>query len=151
RPTMLDTLGLEAALRGLAEHHRQRTGTEAQLAGDLAGPPLSPELAIACFRVAQEALTNVVRHARAGHVRIELRQGDAAVELAVRDDGVGFDVGPTQEQAARQGHLGLLGMRERVQNLGGRLDVESAPGRGTRIRATFPVGEAPEGPAEPAE
>lgn len=95
-------------------------------------------MAIACFRVAQEALTNVVRHAAAQHVWIELSQTESVLELVVRDDGVGFDVARTQEQAAKRGSLGLLGMRERVQILGGSLAVESESGRGTRIRASFP-------------
>ncbi|HWY85074.1 MAG TPA: sensor histidine kinase, partial [Gemmataceae bacterium] len=144
RPTMLDTLGLDATLRWLAEQHRQRTGCEVQVIGHLSVAPLTPELAIACFRVAQEALTNVVRHAAARHVSIELSQSESVLELIVRDDGVGFDVAPTQEQAAGRGHLGLLGMAERVQLLGGVLEVKSERGHGTCIRASFPVSEAPE-------
>jgi PAS domain S-box-containing protein len=151
RPTMLDTLGLEATLRWLAEHHQQRTGCEVQVVGHLSGTPLSPELAIACFRVVQEALTNVVRHAAARHVWIEVSQSDSVLELVVRDDGMGFDVAATQEQAARRGRLGLLGMAERVHLLGGSLDVESEPGRGTRIRAAFSLSEAPEEPVDPEE
>jgi PAS domain S-box-containing protein len=144
RPTMLDTLGLDATLRWLAKQHQQRTGCEVQVIGHLSVAPLTPELAIACFRVAQEALTNVVRHASARQVWIELSQSESVLELIVRDDGVGFDVAPTQEQAAGRGHLGLLGMAERVQLLGGTLEVISEPGRGTRIRASFPLREAPE-------
>jgi two-component system sensor histidine kinase UhpB len=151
RPAMLDTLGLEATLRWLAEQHQQRTGCEVQVVGHLSGAPLSPDLAITCFRVSQEALTNVVRHAAARHVWIEVSQSDRVLELVVRDDGVGFDVVPTQEQAVRRGSLGLLGMAERVQLLGGTLQVESEPGRGTRIRASFPMSEVPEEPADPGE
>jgi len=112
---------------------------------------LPPDLTIACFRVAQEALTNVVRHAQARHVWIELSQSDSALELAVRDDGVGFEVGPTQQEAFRRGRLGLLGMAERTQLLGGALHVESEPGRGACIRASFPTCEAPDEPAESRE
>jgi PAS domain S-box-containing protein len=151
RPSMLDTVGLEATLRWLAEQHQQRTGCEVQLVGHLSGPPLAADLAIACFRVAQEALTNVARHAAARHVWIELSQAESRLELVIRDDGVGFEVVSTQEQAAWRGSLGLLGMRERVQILGGGLDVKSEPGRGTRIRASFPLGEAPEEPLGPEE
>jgi PAS domain S-box-containing protein len=151
RPTMLDTLGLEATLRWLAEHHQQRTGCEVQVVGHLSGAPLSADLVIACFRVVQEALTNVARHARARHVWIELNQSESILELVVRDDGVGFAVAATQEQAVRRGHLGLLGMRERVQLLGGNLDVQSEPGRGTRVRASFPLTPRPGEPAEPEE
>jgi two-component system sensor histidine kinase UhpB len=120
RPTMLDTLGLEATLRWLAEQHQQRTGCEVQVVGHLTGPPLPPDLSIACFRVVQEALTNVVRHAAARHVWIELSHNENALELVIRDDGVGFDVVATQEQVARRGRLGLLGMAERVQLLAAR-------------------------------
>jgi PAS domain S-box-containing protein len=151
RPTMLDTLGLEATLRWLGERHQQRTGCEVQIVGHLSGAPLAPEMAIACFRVVQEALTNVVRHAAARHFWIELSQSESVLELVVRDDGVGFDVAATQEQAARRGRLGLLGMAERVHPLGGTLQVESEPGRGTRIRASFPSSNVSEQPAEPEE
>jgi signal transduction histidine kinase len=148
RPTMLDTLGLEAALRWLADHLQKRNGCQMQVVGHLSGAPPTPEMAIACFRLAQEALTNVVRHATAQHVWIELSQSESFLALVVRDDGVGFDVAVTQEEAARRGSLGLLGMAERVQLLGGTLQVESEPGRGTRIRASFPLSEASEQPAD---
>ncbi len=152
RPTMLDALGLEATLRWLAEQHQQRTGIPVQVVGHLSGAPLSGELAIACFRVAQEALTNVARHAQARHVWISLNQTDSALELVVSDDGKGFDVLPTREKAARGDGLGLLGMSERVQILGGSLVVESQRGRGTRIRASFPLtARLEEHPAEPLE
>jgi signal transduction histidine kinase len=151
RPTMLDTLGLEATLRWLAEQHQQRTGREVQVVGHLTGPPLSPDLSIACFRVVQEALTNVVRHAAARHVWIELSQSENVLELVVRDDGVGFDVAAAQEKAARRGRLGLLGMAERVQILGGTLHVESQPGRGARIRAAFPLNAGSEERIDPEE
>jgi signal transduction histidine kinase len=151
RPTMLDSVGLESTLRWLAEQHQQLTGRAVKVAGHLTGPPLPPDLSIACFRVAQEALTNVVRHATARHVWIELSQSDAAMELVIRDDGVGFEVIPTQGQAARRGRLGLLGMAERVQQFGGTFQVESEPGRGTRIRASFPLSEVSEEQADPEE
>jgi PAS domain S-box-containing protein len=151
RPTMLDTHGLEAALQWLAEQHQQRTGCDVQVNGHLAGLQFPPDLSIACFRMVQEALTNVARHAAAKHVWIELSQTDHALELVVRDDGLGFDVLAVQEHAARRGSLGLLGMAERVMLLGGSLHVESAPGRGTRIRAHFPLSEASEERAATAE
>jgi PAS domain S-box-containing protein len=144
RPPMLDTLGLEVTLGWLAEQHHQQTGCEVQVVGHLSGEPPSPELAIVCFRMAQEALTNVARHASAQHVWIELNGSERALELAIRDDGVGFDVAASREQAARHGRLGLLGMAERVRLLGGTLQVESEPGRGTRIGASFPLSQAEE-------
>jgi PAS domain S-box-containing protein len=141
RPTTLDTFGLEATLRGLAAQHQQRTGTNVSVLGDLSGTAISGELAIACFRVTQEVLTNILRHAAAKNVWIELSQREGVLELTVRDDGRGFDMSTIHEQAAHQGRLGLLGMRERVQNLEGSLEVHSELGRGTRIRASFSLPE----------
>jgi two-component system sensor histidine kinase UhpB len=144
RPSMLDILGLEASLRWLAENYQQRTSLQVQIVGHLSGSQLPPTLAIACFRVVQEALTNVVRHAGAGHVWIDLNQSDNVVEISIRDDGAGFDVVATQEEAIQRGRLGLLGMAERVQLFGGRLDIESARGRGTQIRFSLPWNAASE-------
>jgi PAS domain S-box-containing protein len=141
RPTMLDTVGLEATLRWLAEQHQQRTGCETQVIGHLFGTRLSPDLTTACYRVVQEALSNIVRHASARHVRIELSQNENVLELVVRDDGVGFDVVPTRAQAVKRGGFGLLGMEERIQLLGGTLQIESEPGSGTSIRASFQLSE----------
>jgi two-component system sensor histidine kinase UhpB len=148
RPTMLETVGLEQTLRWLAEQHQQRTSMTTQVLGHL--NDVSGDLAIACFRVVQEALTNVVRHAQAQRVWIELKQSDSLLELVVRDDGVGFDVASTVEQAAGRGHLGLLGMRERVQILGGSVEVHSQRGEGTRIRVSLPLMERTAEPAAPA-
>ena len=147
RPTMLETAGLDPTLRWLAEQHQQLTGIEPQIVGHLNDVP--GDVAIACFRAVQEALTNVVRHARAQHVWIELSQSDGVVELVVRDDGVGFDVKGTLNRAASHGHLGLLGMKERVQILGGRLEVDSKPGLGTRIHILLPLAEPVPEAAEP--
>ncbi|MDB5384902.1 MAG: response regulator receiver sensor signal transduction histidine kinase [Planctomycetaceae bacterium] len=142
RPTMLDTHGLEATLNWLAEKHRYRNGWVVQVSGHISSEMRSPNVEIACFRVAQEALTNVVRHAAARQVWIELRQSDEALELIVRDDGRGFDMALVQEQAVRRGCLGLLGMAERVQLLGGVLYVESVLGVGTQVRTSFPLSGA---------
>ena len=139
RPTMLDTAGLDATLRWLASQHEQRTGIATEVVGHLNEVP--GEVAIAAFRVIQEALTNVLRHAQAQHIRIELSQNGGAMELLVRDDGVGFDVAKTLDWAANRGHFGLLGMKERVQILGGYLEVDSKPGFGTRIRLSLPLTE----------
>ena len=149
RPTMLESSGLDATLRWLAEQHQRRTGIDVEVVGHSNG--VSGEVAIACFRVAQEALTNVVRHARAQHVWLELSKSESTLELVVRDDGVGFDATRTGERVPQSAHLGLLGMNERVQILGGSLEVNSQPGRGTRIRASFPLVAAAAGAAEPTE
>jgi two-component system sensor histidine kinase UhpB len=137
RPTMLESAGLAPTLRWLAKQHEERTGVATQVVGQLHEVP--SDLAIACFRAVQEALTNVSRHARARHVWIEMNQTGSALELAVRDDGVGFDVAEALDRAPGCGHLGLLGMKERVQILGGDIEVESQPQRGTRIRISLPA------------
>ena len=139
RPMMLETAGLDATLKWLAEEHRQRNGLEIEIAGKLS--EVSGDLAIVVFRVAQEALTNVVRHAEARRVRLELLQSDRRVELLLCDDGKGFEVSKTLDQAPERGNLGLLGMRERVQILGGTLEITSQLGHGTRIHVSLPASE----------
>jgi two-component system sensor histidine kinase UhpB len=139
RPRMLETEGLEGTLRWLAEQHQQHTGIPTQFSGHLG--EVSADLAIACFRVVQEALTNVARHARARHVWISATQNHGRVDLFIRDDGLGFDVEGTLEQTTGSGHLGLLGMKDRVDILGGEFQVESRPGHGTRIRVSIPLAQ----------
>lgn len=146
RPMLLETAGLDATLRWLAEQYQQRTGMVAEVIGQATEVP--GKMAIACFRVAQEALTNVVRHAKARHVGIELTQGEGLLQLVVHDDGEGFDVGRTLEQAAAAGNLGLIGMRERVEILGGRLPIESRPGEGTRVCVSLPLREPAAAPTQ---
>ena len=137
RPAMLESAGLDVTLRWLAERHQQRTGVAAAVVGHVNSVP--GPMAIACFRVTQEALTNVARHARAQRVWIDLRRTDRVVELVIRDDGVGFDVAEVLQEAPARGQLGLFGMRERAQILGGSLDFDSQPGKGTRIRLSLPL------------
>lgn len=132
RPPQLDALGLEAALRWQASHLFRSDSPTLEL--DLSSPPTraAPAVELACFRIAQEALTNVLRHADARNVRVELRADANRLCLRVEDDGHGFD------PLAAYG-LGLVTMRERAQQLGGRLDIDSHPGRGTRLRAELPL------------
>jgi PAS domain S-box-containing protein len=136
RPAMLDDLGLPAALRWYADRFAQQTGIEIHLALQAVQP--AADVAIACFRVAQEALTNVARHANARNVRIELRDTDGALELAVRDDGAGFNVRTARDEAVRGATLGILGMEERVSLVRGTLHIASTPGTGTAVTARFP-------------
>src|ERR1700726_4572951 len=136
RPPLLDDLGLVPALRWYLDQQAQRAGLRIEFFADPALERMSPETETACFRVAQEALTNVVRHARAQTVSVELHRTPEALHLVVRDDGIGFDVMTVEQQGVS---LGLLGMRERVTLLGGEMDCKSAPGRGTEIHAFFPV------------
>ena len=92
-----------------------------------------------CFRVAQEALTNVVKHAKARTVTVELSQNKEQLHLSIRDDGVGFDIAGVREQALRGASLGVLSMEERATLAGGGLQYHSTPGRGTEVHAWFPL------------
>jgi signal transduction histidine kinase len=142
RPSLLDDLGLVAALRWYVDRQSARAGYHGQLIADPPDLTVPPDVATTCFRVAQEALTNVVRHARAKRVRVELRREDGALQLVVRDDGIGFDVAGASRRAARGASLGLLGMQERVQLVGGQMELESAPGHGTEVRVSLPLAAA---------
>jgi signal transduction histidine kinase len=139
RPAVLDDLGLAAALRSYADRQAQRAGFQARVTADLPEARLPAEVETASFRVTQEALTNVARHARAAHVEVHLRREGDVFELAIHDDGVGFDVPAARAQAAQGGSLGLLGMQERVLLMGGEIKIDSAPNQGSRILARFPL------------
>ncbi|MBI4277582.1 MAG: PAS domain S-box protein [Armatimonadetes bacterium] len=142
RPPLLDDLGLIAALRWYVDRQARRAGLTVYFSSapaELEEMRLAPDLETTCFRVVQEAITNVMRHARARHVWVELRREDDALHLAVRDDGVGFDVEAARSRAARGGSMGILGIQERVLLVGGEVAIESAPARGTEIRARMPT------------
>lgn len=149
RPSLLDDLGLIPALRWYVDRQAQRGKFTARFAADPLPERLAPELETVCFRLVQEALTNTLRYAQAGQVEVELKLGEAELRLVVRDDGVGFDAPAALEQAARGGSLGLLGMQERAALIGGRLEIQSAPGHGAEIRAILPLKYA--APAEAEE
>jgi signal transduction histidine kinase len=139
RPSLLDDLGLVPALRWYVNRQAEWAGFTAVFMADSLDAHLPPDLGIACFRVVQEALTNVSRHARAQHVLVELRRCDTELALTIRDDGVGFDVQSALKRAAHGASLGLLGMEERVALVGGKMEIESVPMHGTEIRARFPL------------
>jgi PAS domain S-box-containing protein len=139
RPSMLDDLGLEPALRWYTNRQAALAGLQAEFAMDPLEHRLDPIIETECFRIAQEALTNVVRHAQARTVTVELHTKDGRLHLGVRDDGVGFEVAPVREQAVRGASLGLLSMEERAALAGGGLEFKSTPGQGTDVQAWFPL------------
>ncbi len=139
RPSMLEHLGLVATLRWYADRYAQRAGLSVHFAVKSSAARLPVGLTVACFRVAQEALTNVVRHAQARHVWVELNHGEDEVDMAIRDDGIGFDPETVRHRAGRGESFGLLGIHERADLLGGRADIRSKPGQGTNIRVWFPT------------
>ena len=139
RPSLLDDLGLEPALRWFTERQAALAGLQAEVRVDPLEQRLDPIIETQCFRIAQEALTNVVKHAKARAVTVEVSQDDEQLHLSVRDDGVGFDVASVREQAVRGASLGLLGMEERATLAGGGLQYHSTPGQGTEVHAWFPL------------
>jgi two-component system, NarL family, sensor histidine kinase DevS len=134
RPKALDDFGLVAAVERLTESFAEQTGIAVELVPHLRDARLPPEVETALYRIVQESLTNVLKHARAGHVSVMLTQKDGSVSVVVEDDGVGFE--PLR---AREGGIGLVGMRERVGLLGGRVTIESRPGAGTTFVAEVPL------------
>lgn len=139
RPSMLDDLGLEPALRWYTHRQAELTGLRAEFRADPLEGRLNPLIETECFRVAQEALTNVVRHAQATSVSVELTKTDGQLELSVRDDGIGFDVNSLRDKAVNGASLGLLSMEERASLAGGGLELRSIPGQGTEVHAWFPL------------
>lgn len=139
RPSLLDDLGLAPALERLVED----TGTHHPVAlkldvAGVIGVRLPDPVATAVFRIVQEALSNVVQHSAARHATVRVRRAGHSVAVEVADDGCGIE--PARLRTPPPGHLGLRGMRERADLLGGEFSVASSPGRGTHIRVTIPVG-----------
>ncbi|WP_457421722.1 CHASE3 domain-containing protein [Roseateles sp. P5_E7] len=143
RPSALSNLGLTSALEILAQEFAQRSGLKLDL--DLTETATSDGDRLALYRMVQEALTNVLRHAKAKNVRVTLGEADGWLQLHIRDDGEGFN-----PDAVASGHHGLLGMRYRIESLGGTLQLLSAPGRGTLVLARLPRRAEPAIDAEPA-
>ena len=136
RPSLLDDLGLIPALRSLTDAFADRAGLAVTLDAPEGSPPLAPDVELALFRAAQEGLANVARHAAARAVRVRLANGTGELCLEVRDDGRGL---PAGFDAARDGHMGLAGIRERIGALGGTTQISGAGGTGVLLRVTIPV------------
>jgi signal transduction histidine kinase len=151
RPSLLDDLGLVAALEWYVERQAQRLGFVGRFVAEPHALRLDPTVETACFRIVQEALTNVARHAKATRVWVDLRQQGEELHLVIRDDGVGCDVRAMQERAIQGASFGLLGMRERAELAGGTFTMHSAPAQGTEIRLCFPLRSVvPTNPEAPA-
>ena len=134
RPSALDDFGLEPALRRLGQAMRERGELDVQVEARLGEERLPAEVETALYRIVQEALTNVVKHAGAAHVSIVLTRKQGSVVVMIEDDGRGFDLAESSVD-----RLGLLGMRERVQLLDGSLEIEAAPGAGTTLVVELPL------------
>lgn len=138
RPLVLDDLGLVPAAQWLVETFRKRHGIECELEVDPPDIELADPHATAVFRILQESLTNVARHAQASRVALNLSRVDGGIHLSVRDDGRGFDLAAPRRPNA----FGLLGLRERAHLVAGRIAIDSALGRGTTIQVSIPLPRA---------
>jgi signal transduction histidine kinase len=134
RPGILDQLGLVAALEWAAEEFQARTGIRVGFRAPDASVAIEPERAAALFRIFQEALTNVSRHARATEVDVRLTMEGDTLILRIQDNGRGI----TEEESVARTSLGILGMRERAVLLGGELTIRGSPGHGTTVTARIP-------------
>ena len=139
RPSVLDDLGLAPAVDKFVDDWSRHFNIPAEFRlVDWNGTLLAPEIEINLYRIAQEALNNVCKHAEAKNASVILEQRDDLVRLIVEDDGRGFDVDSTFEVSGDDRGMGLLGMKERAELLGGNIEIESAPGRGTTVFARVP-------------
>ncbi|MBI5627747.1 MAG: sensor histidine kinase, partial [Candidatus Rokubacteria bacterium] len=144
RPSLLDSLGLAAAIQRSAEEYRERPGLRIDCqVTDLDQKRLPPEVETAAYRIVQEALTNVAKHAQATRASVVLRHRGTSLLAIVEDDGKGFDVDAILGAAPIEKRLGLFGMSERAALLGGRFSLESTPGKGTTVFVEIPLPGAP--------
>jgi signal transduction histidine kinase len=133
RPIYLEDLGLVTALEMLARETHENNSLDIRFEKTGEEQRLPHEVELALYRIAQEALSNVVRHANAQHASLQIGFGEQEIRLEVRDDGVGFQMPKSPTDFAPSGHFGLLGIRERADLIGGKLEVQSTAGQGTRL------------------
>ena len=141
RPPILDDLGLVTALHWYVGRYSKRRGLNVEVIIDLPdhNERFSRERETACFRIAQQALSNIARHAQANHIQVKLAKDENTLVLTVKDDGVGFNVESLRKRGRRTATLGLVSMQERAHAVGGKVDIESARSRGTEVRFTLPL------------
>ena len=138
RPSILDQMGLVAALNWLAEELGKELGIKTTVKADKL-PPLTPETELAMFRIAQEALNNVRKHAQSSEVNITVESMSSSVKMTITDNGTGFSLSRLTGDLAREGKLGVLGMTERARLIRGNLQIRSEPGKGTTVIAEAPI------------
>jgi PAS domain S-box-containing protein len=143
RPSILDDLGLAPAIRSMLTQIARTTGITAKFVADADLRRADGESEIACYRVAAEAVTNAVRHAKPRKITIEMHNADGGIRLQVRDNGSGFQI-EKMERAPIRDRLGVIGMRERATAVGGSLEISSELGKGTEVTADFPLSSAPD-------
>ena len=143
RPGILDSLGLVAALEWQANDFQTRTGIPCHVTSTVDDSQLSQQVATVFFRIYQEALTNIIRHAKASRVDVRLSDENEALVLTVKDDGRGI----SEEEIANTRSIGLVGMRERAMLIGGEITLQGAPGKGTTMTLRVPWNRQPKNPA----
>jgi len=139
RPPMLDDLGLSAALRWQVSDLEKRSGIEAELTVSGVERRCSAEVELMIFRIVQEALRNVEKHAQASKVEVAVEFGKGKTKVSIGDNGKGFDLSGSLADLPRAGKLGLAGMEERVRLLNGTMKIESEPDKGTRVMIEVPI------------
>lgn len=139
RPTILDDLGLLSAIRWYARSNLEPAGILFELSAPEILPELPPQVSITLYRISQEAVNNILRHAEAHSVLICISIQSASICLQIKDDGRGFDLKAASDSALPSHHLGLLGLRERTELLGGEIILESTPGHGTSLEVCLPL------------
>ena len=139
RPSILDDLGLVPAIRWYAQTNLKVSGVQVEMGRDSEAIRLPPHLETTLFRILQEAVSNILRHANASKVSINLRPEDGHVVLEIKDNGRGFDVEKTTGEAVTRKQLGLIGMQERVSLVNGAVKIESTLGEGTTLRVYVPL------------
>ena len=140
RPAILDDLGLVPAIRWFARTNLEQVGIRVIVKAPSVPLELSPAVTTTLFRIVQEAVSNIVRHANAGSVTIVLQLSGGLIQMRIQDDGRGFDPKNASRDAVELQQLGLLGIRERAELLGGQIQIESAPEKGTSLQVSFPMG-----------
>jgi signal transduction histidine kinase len=137
-PHGMDSIGLVGVLRAHLEEWTEDSGLELRFTENLEGARAPSRIESAAYRIAKEAVSNVVRHARAGGLEVELLQAKGYLHMHIVDDGVGFDAAAARRQAADK-TMGLAMMEQRATVLGGKFELSSSPGRGTAVKASFPI------------
>jgi two-component system, NarL family, sensor histidine kinase UhpB len=146
RPPMLDELGLVPAVQAHVRELRERSPVRIQVRGPRREPTLSDEAELAAYRIVQEALANVLRHAQASDVRVTFHTDEGGLHIVIADDGIGFTP-PDGATVRKEEALGLLGMQERAAWVGGRTEIHTAPGKGTRVEIHLPSHSLPDTPS----
>lgn len=136
RPSLLEHFGLPTALRDYTKSACAKANMKVEIVMDEDGPPIPKHVAIALFRIVQEGLSNIIRHAQAQNVKLELTVDGKEIGFLLSDDGRGFN--PSEERD--EWPHGIMGMQHRIRGLGGKLSLDTAPGKGTTLRGSVPAG-----------